>query len=80
MVAGIQANTVARAADEMENSGRKRITPYWRTLKSGGELNPKFPGGVERQAILLQGEGHTLIRKGKRMFVDGYEKKLSRFP
>ena len=22
-------------------------TPYWRTLKANGELNPKYPGGVE---------------------------------
>ena len=21
-------------------------TPYWRTLKAGGELNPKYPGGI----------------------------------
>ena len=30
-----------------EAEGAKRITPYWRTLKTGGELNPKYPGGVE---------------------------------
>lgn len=24
-------------------------TPYWRTLKANGELNPKYPGGVEAQ-------------------------------
>ena len=24
-------------------------TPYWRTLKAGGELNPKYPGGVAAQ-------------------------------
>ena len=24
-------------------------TPYWRTLKAGGQLNEKYPGGVERR-------------------------------
>ena len=24
-------------------------TPWWRTLKANGELNPKYPGGVEAQ-------------------------------
>src|SRR3954465_7666256 len=43
---GIFAWIAAHAADESERAGRRRITPYWRTLKSGGELNPKYPGGV----------------------------------
>jgi len=28
-------------------------TPYWRTLRAGGELNPKYPGGVEEQKEML---------------------------
>ena len=36
-------------------------TPYWRTLKAGGELNPKYPGGVEA-------EGHTVLRRGRTNF------------
>jgi hypothetical protein len=44
---GIFAWIAAHAADECEQEGRKRITPYWRTLKAGGELNPKYPGGIE---------------------------------
>src|SRR5262249_22087560 len=41
---GIFAWIAAHAADEAEQGGRSRITPYWRTLKTGGELNPKYPG------------------------------------
>ena len=33
------------------------LTPWWRVLKKGGFLNPKLPGGVERQAALLAEEG-----------------------
>jgi alkylated DNA nucleotide flippase Atl1 len=57
---GIFAGIAARAAEEAAAEGRKNVTPYWRTLKSGGELNPKYPGGVEAQAARLQDEGHTI--------------------
>lgn len=54
-------------------------TPYWRTLKANGELNPKYPGGVEEQKKLLEAEGHTIIKKGRtniRYYVKDYEKYL----
>ena len=41
-------------------------TPYWRTLKAGGELNPKYPGGVEAQKAKLEAEGHTIVQKGRK--------------
>lgn len=54
-------------------------TPYWRTLKAGGELNPKYPGGVEDQKEKLEAEGHTIIKKGRtniRYYVKDFEKSL----
>lgn len=57
---GIFCNIAARAAAEDANEGRKEITPYWWTLKSKGELNEKYPGGVEAQTGRLQAEGHTI--------------------
>ena len=54
----------ARAAEEMASEGKPDITPYWRTVKSKGELNEKYPGGVEAQAAHLKEEGHT-IEPGK---------------
>ena len=54
-------------------------TPYWRTLKTNGELNPKYPGGVEAQKKFLESEGHTIIQKGRtniRYYVKDYEKYL----
>mgnify|MGYP000042864321 CR=1 FL=1 len=27
----------------------EELTPWWRVLKKGGFLNPKFPGGTEAQ-------------------------------
>ena len=51
-------------------------TPYWRTLKANGELNSKYPGGVEAQKEKLEAEGHTIIQKGRKnikYFVKDYE-------
>ena len=57
---GIFACIAARAAEEAASEGKKNITPYWRTLKSGGELNEKYPGGVDAQATRLREEGHAI--------------------
>lgn len=43
----------------------KDETPYWRTLKAKGELNPKYPGGVKAQKSKLEAEGHTIIQRGR---------------
>jgi len=73
---GIFAHIVAHAAEEAKAEGAKDITPYWRTLKVGGELNGKYPGGVEAQAKRLREEGHTVEAKGKKVRVRDFEKKL----
>jgi hypothetical protein len=71
---GIFAWIAAHAADEAEQGGRSRITPYWRTLKTGGELNPKYPGGIRNLRARLAAEGHRVIKKGKRYFVADYDR------
>ena len=73
---GIFAWVAAHAAEEEYEAGAKAITPYWRTLKTGGELNPKYPGGIQKVKKLLAAEGHTIIQKGKRFFVQDYEKSV----
>src|SRR5258708_19207082 len=65
LATGIFTWIAANAAEEAGLEGDGNSTPYWRTLKTGGELNPKFPGGVERQRELLEAEGHTVVQKGK---------------
>jgi hypothetical protein len=78
MTAGIFCWIAANAAEESRAAGAKRITPWWRTLKSGGELNPKNPGGIAAQQRLLESEGHKVTRKGRRWFVRGFERRLAR--
>ena len=75
---GIFAGIAARAVEEVVAEGQRRITPYWRTLKSGGELNPKYPGGVEAQAAHLKDEGHAIeLGRDKRpKRVKDFEKSL----
>ncbi len=78
MTLGIFIKIAAYAAEEDFAEGREDITPYWRTLKSDGSLNPKYPGGVEAQAQRLSAEGHEIIPgKGKKPpKVKDFEKKL----
>ncbi len=64
MTTGIFVRIVAEAAEEDRRAGKKRITPYWRTIKDDGKLNEKFPGGAGAQAAKLRQEGFT-IRAGK---------------
>lgn len=59
---GIFAWIAAHAAAEDEAAGRKRVTPWWRLLKSDGRLNPKYPGGIEEQRRRLEAEGHRVER------------------
>jgi len=78
MTTGIFAWIAANAAEEQRQKSERDITPYWRTLKTGGEINPKYPGGVEAQKKLLEKEGHTVVQKGRRYVVADYEKALTR--
>jgi alkylated DNA nucleotide flippase Atl1 len=76
MTTGIFAWVAAHAAEEREQSGEKNVTPYWRTLKTGGVLNEKYPSGAEAQKQRLEREGHTVIKKGKKYVVQNYENSL----
>lgn len=75
ITAGIFVSIAAWAS--YQRSGNK--TPYWRTLKASGELNKKYPGGVEVQKEKLETEGHIIIQRGRtniRYFVKDYQKVL----
>ena len=75
LTTGIFINIVANAAEEMNTD-----VPYWRTIKNDGQLNDKFPGGAERQRKLLEKEGHTTLRRGRkhiRYYVKDFQKKVT---
>lgn len=75
ITAGIFVSIAAWASEQRDTNK----TPYWRTLKAKGELNPKYPGGVEAQKIKLEAEGHTIIQRGRtniRYYVSNYEESI----
>ena len=75
ITAGIFVSIVAWASFQRADNK----TPYWRTLKANGELNAKYPGGIETQKEMLEKEGHTIIQKGRkniRYYVKDYENAL----
>jgi alkylated DNA nucleotide flippase Atl1 len=74
---GIFLSIVAKAADEMEMMGARRVSPWWRVLKSDGSLNPKMPGGVDAHRRRLEAEGFRILPRGKTaLAVDGYAARL----
>ena len=75
ITAGIFVSIAAWASYQRESDK----TPYWRTLKANGELNAKYPGGMEAQKEMLEKEGHTVVQKGRtniKYYVKDYEQAL----
>ena len=64
LVTGMFVRIAAEAAEEDAAAGKTEIAPYWRVVKDDGSLNPKFPGGVERQVERLRDEGRRIVRSG----------------
>jgi hypothetical protein len=74
---GIFAWIAAHAAAAAESEGKPKTTPYWRTLKSNGELNPKYPGGIANLKCRLAAEGHEISQKGNRWFLADAQKRAA---
>ena len=75
ITAGIFVSIAAWASHQRSENK----TPEVRTLKANGELNEKYPGGIEAQKERLEAEGHTVIQRGRkniRYYVKEYEKVL----
>jgi alkylated DNA nucleotide flippase Atl1 len=80
LTTGIFAWIAANAAEEVTAAKpNARVTPYWRTLKTGGVLNEKYPGGIARQKQRLKAEGHHVIKRGERHVVADIEESLFDF-
>lgn len=64
------------SAEEFATGKKKEMIPWWRTLKTGGVLIEKYPGGIKEQSNFLKNEGFKVIPKGKKYIVKDYEKHL----
>ena len=76
LTTGIFIMTAANATEEASKEGKSLDIPYWRTLKTDGFLNEKYPGGQEAHKRLLEREDFRVIARGKKYQVDDYEKYL----
>ena len=75
LTAGLFVNVVAWASYQRKDD----ITPFWRTIKTDGELSDRYPEPIKLQKRLLEEEGHTIITKGtkkKKYYVKDFEKSL----
>ena len=67
-----------KCSQEDIKHGRKKVTPYWRTIKSDGKINEKYPGGIFLQKRKLSNENHKIVLSGKNYFVKDFENKLTK--
>jgi alkylated DNA nucleotide flippase Atl1 len=82
LVTGILIMSIAQAAEEAVANGERSSlvkVPYWRTLKAGGFLNEKYPGGLEGHKKRLVREGYQIKARGKKYQVADYERHLLSF-
>ena len=80
LTAGIFTMTIANAVEEAKVKGVSSALsdiPWWRTLKSGGYLNDKYPGGQESQKQRLELEGFCVLAKGKKYQLADLEENLN---
>ena len=76
LTTGIFIMTGANATEEAGKEGKSLDVPYWRTLKAGGFLNEKYPGGKEAHKKLLEIENFKVIARSKKYQVVDYDKWL----
>jgi hypothetical protein len=74
MTTGMFISLAAKAHAELSV-----VVAYWRTLKKKGELNPKFPGGLGDHRNRLEAEGHRIIARRDKLFVENFRSALHRF-
>jgi len=77
LTTGIFIMTAANATEEAEKEGKSLNIPYWRTVKVGGFLNERYPGGAEAHKKLLEKEGFKITQKGKKFVVKDHQKYLT---
>jgi alkylated DNA nucleotide flippase Atl1 len=70
LTTGIAIMAIANAVEETAKENKSLNVPYWRTLKSDGFLNEKYPGGIEAQRKMLEYEGFKILQKGKKSYVE----------
>jgi hypothetical protein len=73
ILTGVGIWLVSHAAHEQAKAGKKRIVPYWRTIKNNGDIAVKSPGSRDEIKRLLQKEGHKVVVRGKRYRIVNFQ-------
>lgn len=73
LTVGIFIMIAANATEEAKKEGKQLHIPYWRTLKTNGMLNEKYPDGIVGHKNLLEQEGYIITQKGKTYLVKNIE-------
>lgn len=75
-------NMCTRAAEEQRAIGlpESELTPWWRVLKKGGTLNPKYPGGTAAQQAMLEAEGVRVSPLRKKLAVFDFAERTQTAP
>jgi alkylated DNA nucleotide flippase Atl1 len=79
LVTGIYTMTIANVVEECRANGTHPElleVPWWRTLKSEGYLNEKYPGGQEAHKARLESEGFRVIARGSKYQVMDWQDRL----
>jgi hypothetical protein len=76
ILTGVGIWLVSHVAHEQAEAGKKRIVPYWRTIKNNGDIAVKSPGSRGEIKKLLESEGHKVVIRGKRYRVLNYQEAL----
>jgi alkylated DNA nucleotide flippase Atl1 len=79
LVTGIYTMTIANSVEECRANGihpELLEVPWWRTLKSEGYLNEKYPGGQEAHKARLESEGFRVIARGSKYQVMDWQDRL----
>lgn len=66
-------NVAAQAAEDWRALGRNDVAAWWRTLKSDGLINDRYPGGVGAHHAALEREGHEVATRGKKSWVKDWD-------
>ncbi len=72
MTTGMFVSLAAKAHSELSV-----VVAYWRTLKKKGELNPKFPGGLEDHRKRLEAEGHRIVTRRDKLVVENFRNAIT---
>ena len=64
LTTGIFISVITNYVEELKLQGKDLKTPWWRVIKEGGKLYPKYLGELHPQKELLKDEGFK-ISKGR---------------